>query len=89
VTVSAAEPVSLEAHSNLLFNFRTSPFVGVTVTGGTQVTGKAPQFKNQKLEVKSSSPAIDAGSCTHAPPEDFQGTKRPQGGGCDVGAHEQ
>jgi hypothetical protein len=35
------------------------------------------------------SPCIDAGTSTDAPATDFDGITRPQGGGVDIGAHEQ
>lgn len=35
------------------------------------------------------SPCIDAGTSTDAPAVDFDGITRPQGGGVDIGAHEQ
>ena len=35
------------------------------------------------------SPCIDAGTSTGAPPADFEGIARPQGGGVDIGAYEQ
>ena len=35
------------------------------------------------------SPCIDAGTGTDAPATDFDGITRPQGGGVDIGAHEQ
>jgi len=34
------------------------------------------------------SPAIDAGTCTGAPPTDFDGDLRPTGTTCDIGADE-
>jgi hypothetical protein len=34
------------------------------------------------------SPAIDAGTCAGAPPADLDGTPRPHGPGCDIGAYE-
>lgn len=34
------------------------------------------------------SPAIDAGTCAGAPPDDFDGDLRPQGATCDIGADE-
>ena len=73
----------------MLTNFKGSPFAGTDVIGGKQVTGEVPQFKNRTLELKASSPAVDAVSCQNAPPEDFNGTKRPKGGSCDIGAYEQ
>jgi hypothetical protein len=38
--------------------------------------------------LKSTSPAIDKGSSTSAPPIDFDGAARPQGAGVDIGAFE-
>jgi hypothetical protein len=38
--------------------------------------------------LKSGSPAIDAGTPTHAPSTDIKGTARPQGAGYDMGAYE-
>jgi len=35
-----------------------------------------------------SSPMIDAGTCTGAPPTDLDGNPRPSGAGCDIGADE-
>jgi hypothetical protein len=34
------------------------------------------------------SPAIDGGTCTGVPAQDFEGDARPSGGGCDIGADE-
>jgi len=36
----------------------------------------------------ASSPAVDAGGCTGAPTDDFDGDRRPQGAACDIGADE-
>jgi hypothetical protein len=38
--------------------------------------------------LEASSPAIDAGTCVGAPPNDFDGDARPTGAGCDMGADE-
>ena len=40
------------------------------------------------LRVLSSSPAVDAGTLTGAPADDFNGDPRPQGSGVDMGAFE-
>jgi hypothetical protein len=40
------------------------------------------------FELASTSPLIDAGTCTGAPPTDLEGDPRPSGGGCDIGADE-
>jgi hypothetical protein len=51
--------------------------------------GPVTIFKNDLLELDPNSPALDAGTCQHAPATDFSGTPRPQGATCDIGAHEQ
>jgi hypothetical protein len=38
--------------------------------------------------LKAKSPAIDAGTTTGAPRTDFDGVRRPQGRGIDIGAFE-
>ena len=51
-----------------------------------------PEFVNASagnFHLKTSSPAIDAGSSTGAPPFDYEETPRPQGAGFDIGAYEQ
>ncbi len=40
------------------------------------------------FELSSTSPLIDAGTCTGAPSDDIQGDPRPSGPGCDIGADE-
>ncbi len=50
-----------------------------------------PRFvsaKKKNLHLTAGSPAIDAGTCTGAPPTDFEGDPRPSGAGCDIGADE-
>lgn len=38
--------------------------------------------------LRSTSPAVNSGTATMAPPTDFDGVPRPQGGGIDIGAYE-
>jgi hypothetical protein len=40
------------------------------------------------FELSSTSPLIDAGTCTGAPSTDIEGDPRPSGPGCDIGADE-
>ncbi|MDD5570316.1 MAG: sugar-binding protein [Bacteroidales bacterium] len=69
---------------------------GITLLVGS-ATGTItadPQFVNYKADgtgdyhLKSTSPAIDAGTSTNAPSTDFDGNTRPQGLGYDIGAYE-
>ena len=43
---------------------------------------------NANYKLKSTSPAIDVGTTTNAPPKDFEGTPRPSGSGVDIGFDE-
>jgi hypothetical protein len=53
-----------------------------------------PQFVNYiktgggNYRLKSTSPAVDRGTSSYAPADDFDGVKRPQGGTVDIGAYE-
>jgi hypothetical protein len=38
--------------------------------------------------LRAGSPCIDSGTCEEAPDNDIDGTSRPSGGGCDIGAYE-
>jgi hypothetical protein len=40
------------------------------------------------MRLQPSSPAIDSGTCLAAVTQDFDGTPRPQGAACDMGAYE-
>lgn len=58
--------------------------------GGDYVEGN-PQFVNPAgadFHLQKDSPAIDKGSSTDAPAEDFEGSIRPSGGADDIGAYE-
>ena len=47
-----------------------------------------PLFIFGDFHLRPASPAIDAGTCTGAPPTDFDGDLRPTGTTCDIGADE-
>ncbi len=63
-------------------------------TGSSSMSGVIvadPQFVNytaRDFHLKTTSPAIDAGTATDAPATDFAGTTRPQGTAVDAGAYE-
>lgn len=57
----------------------TDPRLGrLRNSGGTSAT----------IALAPGSPAIDAGDAVACPATDQHGTARPQGAGCDIGAHE-
>lgn len=47
-----------------------------------------PQLPDGDYHLKDGSPALDVGTATDAPPDDFEGDIRPSGGGVDIGADE-
>ncbi len=63
-----------------------------TVTGTVNDLGGNlavdPQLLDHGFELASTSPMIDAGTCTGAPATDIEGDRRPTGAGCDIGADE-
>jgi hypothetical protein len=78
---------SVTVDHNLVDGFRG--YVG-EIFGGDSVVGD-PLFADTSaasFRLLSGSPAIDSGSSIDAPPEDFDGTPRPQGAGYDIGAFE-
>jgi hypothetical protein len=64
------------------------------VAGGWEGTGNInadPLFMDAAggdYHLSAESPCIDAGTCDYAPVSDKEGTLRPQGVGCDIGAYE-
>lgn len=63
----------------------------VTDTTGTHLQSNVdPLFvkKGKDVHLLSTSPAIDAGTCTGAPTNDFDDDARPNGMTCDIGADE-
>ncbi len=57
------------------------------IGGESHSLTSAPQLTGDG-HLSAGSPAIDAGICTGAPTDDFDGDVRPQGGACDIGADE-
>ncbi len=57
------------------------------IGGDSNSLTAAPQLTADG-HLSAGSPAVDAGICTGAPSDDFDGDHRPQGAGCDIGADE-
>lgn len=76
--------------NNLSYNNALGSLSGrITTSSGTIVAN--PQFVNlaaNDFRLKSTSPAINKGLSTYAPPTDILGVARPQGGRDDIGAYE-
>jgi parallel beta helix pectate lyase-like protein/uncharacterized protein DUF1565 len=79
--------------NNLVFANATNTIIRSTSTvSGTIVAD--PQFVDYRADgsgqyqLRSTSPAIDAGTSTNAPTIDFTGRARPQGAGFDIGPYE-
>ncbi len=70
-----------------LFDGHTAYYTSNLALGPNDVTAD-PVFADDALRLDASSPAIDAGTGSFAPSEDFEGTTRPSGPGVDIGAHE-
>ena len=61
----------------------------LTLTPDPQLDVDPELVKKQGVfRLKAGSPMIDAGTCTDAPADDFEGDARPNGSGCDIGADE-
>ncbi|NOQ22584.1 MAG: hypothetical protein GQ565_08050 [Candidatus Aegiribacteria sp.] len=74
----------LAVDNNLFFGIG-DPYGSSYLTGDPELEDPS----NGDFHLQTSSPAIDAGSSTGAPSDDFEGTSRPQGSGYDMGAYEQ
>ncbi len=57
------------------------------IGGESHSRTSAPQLTGDG-HLLAGSPAVDAGVCTGAPTDDFDGNQRPQGPACDIGADE-
>jgi len=57
------------------------------ISGESHSLTSAPQLTSDG-HLSAGSPAVDAGVCTGAPTNDFDGDQRPQGAACDIGADE-
>jgi predicted outer membrane repeat protein len=72
--------------SYLVVGSMSTGFIASAITTADPLLVDGP---NGNVHLKPGSPAVDAGTCEGAPGEDFEGTPRPQGAGCDIGADEQ
>ncbi|MCP5102716.1 MAG: BACON domain-containing protein, partial [bacterium] len=78
---------NLTVDHNLIHGYRN---YGDEIKGDNPVEGD-PLFVNVSsadFHLQAGSPAIDAGSSTGAPSDDYEGNSRPQGSGYDIGAFE-
>jgi hypothetical protein len=66
-------------------NVTVAPNAQPPITSNPQFT----DYANQNFTVLSSSPAVNAGNATYAPPVDRKGVARPQGAADDIGAYER
>ncbi|MCJ7571600.1 MAG: right-handed parallel beta-helix repeat-containing protein, partial [Candidatus Thermoplasmatota archaeon] len=70
--------------------FSGTPYPSIIAYGTSYLTGN-PKWVNPSKDdyhLQSTSTAIDAGSSTDAPSEDYDGNLRPQGTAVDIGAYE-
>jgi Protein of unknown function (DUF1565) len=84
-------------HNRYINNLVTGNPTEISLQNGLSATGTVtadPQFVNYQANgtgdyhLKSTSPAINAGTSTSAPVTDFSGGTRPVGGAWDIGAYE-
>lgn len=74
---------------NAFHHFGSSFGKRLTASSSKNRVTKAPDFQNSALEIKPTSPLVDAGTCMGAPKVDFKGLSRPKGQTCDIGAYER
>jgi hypothetical protein len=79
--------------NNITYNNTGGNYVnrGNNTAASNNLVGVDPQFENpssKDFQLKSASPAIDAGMTTQLVRTDMVGTPRPQGGNYDIGAYE-
>ena len=84
-------------HNRYINNLVTGNPTEISLQNGLSATGTVtadPQFVNYQANgtgdyhLKSTSPAVNAGTSTSAPVQDFSGGTRPVGGAWDIGAYE-
>jgi hypothetical protein len=81
--------ITLQSEANItidhnLFYGNTSSHLGTNYIVGNPMFVNAPA----DFHLQAGSPAIDAGTSLNAPSFDFDGVRRPQGSGYDIGAYE-
>lgn len=87
---NSAQSFTLESANNLIHDLLTpvvGPWSSRDLTG--ELPAQDPMLDPVTLKPQPMSPAIDAVACLPQEPTDIDGTARPQGLRCDVGAHEQ
>ena len=84
-------------HNRYINNLVTGNPTEISLQNGLSATGTVtadPEFVNYQANgtgdyhLKSTSPAVNAGTSTSAPVQDFSGGTRPVGGAWDIGAYE-
>ena len=84
-------PQELTVDHNLIDGFREYIDEGASEIYGSDYVEGDPKFVNASgadFHLQQGSPAIDAGSSSNAPSDDFDGNSRPYGSGYDIGAYE-
>lgn len=96
IETAVRDPSSAYAHvGGALYDESAFADLEATLPGGGNVLGP-PLLQSYAIEhrrplgsLSARSPALDAGSETDAPAEDYFGTPRPQGAAVDIGHHER
>lgn len=74
------------------YNIYSTVFLSGAEANGLQsqtfTSGMFSNYSSQDFALVAGSPALNIGSATYAPADDFRGTARPQGAADDVGAYE-